>query len=323
MEYRNLGRSGLKVSSVCLGTMAFGRWIDEGLSARVLDAALDTGINFVDTADIYGQGMDTGAYSERGQSEAILGRLLGARRQQIVLASKARHKMGTGPNDEGLSRGHIMAAVEASLRRLQTDYLDLYQCHAFDPETPLEETMRALDDLVRQGKVRYIGCSNFAAWQIAKANGISDRLGLARFISVQPPYNLLARAVEGELVPLCQSEGIGMMVYSPLARGMLAGKYRQGEALPEGSRGAAGEQRLQALMNERNFRKVECFRQLCAAWGQPMARVAAAWVLANPAVTTAIVGASRPEQVADAVDAAELKLTAEQKRALDELDAVQ
>lgn len=317
MEFRNLGRSGLKVSSICLGTMAFGRWIDEPASGAIIDAALEAGITFFDTADIYGRGMDNGSYAERGQSETILGHLLGDRRHRIVLASKVRHPMGPGPNEAGLSRGHIMQAVEDSLRRLRTDYLDLYQCHAFDPHTPLEETLRALDDLVRQGKVRYIGCSNFAAWQIAKAHGISDRRGLERFISVQPQYSLLVRNVEAELAPFCRSEGVGMMVYSPLARGLLTGKYRQGEPLPEGTRGAAGERMLQQLMTEQNFGRVEPFRELCAQWELPMARVATAWVLANPAVTSAIVGASRPEQITDAVAAAALKLSGDQKQALD------
>jgi len=316
MEYRNLGHSGLKVSRICLGTMAFGRWIDEAVSARVLDTALDSGINFVDTANFYGKGQDTGNHAEKGMSEQILGNLLGARRERIVLATKVRHPMGAGPNESGLSRGHIISQVEGSLRRLKTDYIDLYQCHAFDPETPLEETLRALDDLVRQGKVRYIGCSNFAAWQIAKAHGISERMGLARFISVQPPYNLLVRKIELELIPFCRSEGVGMMVYSPLARGLLAGRYRAGEALPENSRGAAGERLLHALMTEQNLERVEQFRCLCAEWELPMARVAQAWVLQNPAVTTAILGASRPEQIADAVAAASLTLTEAQMTAL-------
>lgn len=324
MQIRNLGRSGLKVTNICLGTMAFGRWIDEAASQRVIDAALDAGINFFDTANMYGRGMDNGNFDERGQSETILGNYLGARRHKIVLASKVRHRMGPGPNDEGLSRRHMMEAVENSLRRLKTDYLDLYQCHAFDPSTPLEETMRALDDLVRQGKVRYIGCSNFAAWQIVKANGISEREGLARFISVQPQYSLLVREIEKELAPMCLSEGVGIIPYSPLARGMLTGKYRQGDAAPEGTRAAAGERLLtQVLMSERNFRRVERMRELCAQWNLPMAQVATAWVLANPAVTSAIVGASKPEQIVDAVAAADLALTNEQKQALDALADIQ
>ena len=319
MEFRNLGRTGLKVSSICLGTMAFGRWIDEDSSARVLDAAIEAGINFIDTADVYGQGMDTGNPAAKGQSEEILGRLLGARRRSVVLATKVRGRMGTGPNDEGLSRRHIMLAVENSLRRLRTDHIDLYQCHSFDPSTPLEETLRALDDLVRQGKVRYIGCSNFAAWQIAKAHGISDRLGLERFVSVQPQYSLLVRKIEAELLPFCESEGVGAIVYSPLARGVLTGKYQAGAPMPEGSRGAAGEQNLHKLLTDENFAKVDRFKALCQEWGLSMAQVATAWVLSHPAVTSAIVGASRPEQIPDAVAGAGLKLTPSQKAALDAL----
>jgi 1-deoxyxylulose-5-phosphate synthase len=316
MEFRRLGNTGLKVSNLCLGTMAFGRWIDEAASARVLDTALEAGINFVDTANMYGKAQDNGNYQENGMAETILGRQLGARRRQIVLATKVRHPMGPGPNDGGLSRRHIMEAVEASLRRLQTDWIDLYQCHAFDDQTPLEETLQALDDLVRQGKVRYIGCSNFAAWQIAKAHGISNRLGLARFVSVQPQYSLLVRSIEKELLPFCRSEGVGVMPYSPMARGFLTGKYRKGEAPPEGTRAAAGEPRLHALMTEAAFDKVEHFRAACAQWRLPMAQVATAWVLANPAVTSAIVGASKPEQVTDAVAAAAIRLTAEQLETL-------
>ena len=321
MEFRRLGATGLQVTNICLGTMAFGRWIDESASARVLDTALDAGINFVDTANIYGRGTDTGDWNHKGESETILGRLLGPRRQRIVLTSKVAGPMGPGPGDRGLSRRHIMAAVEASLRRLQTDHLDLYQCHWFDPQTPLEETLRALDDLVRQGKVRYIGCSNHAAWQLARALGSSDRLGLSRYVSVQPQYSLLVRSIEQELIPCCQAEGVGIICYSPIARGLLAGKYRQGEAPPAGSRAARGEERLRALLTDRNYRLVEAFRSRCGEWGLDMARTATAWVLANPAVTGAIVGASRPEQVTEAVAAAELRLSPEQKQVLDALSA--
>jgi len=322
VEVRRLGATGLKVTNICLGTMAFGRWIDEAASARVLDAGLDAGITFIDTADIYGQGMDNGKFEDRGQSETILGRILGARRHQIVLATKVRHPMGPGANDEGLSRKHIMQAAEDSLRRLKTDYIDLYQCHRDDLETPQEETLRALDDLVRQGKVRYIGCSNFPAWRIAKAHGISERLGLEKFVSVQPQYSLLVRDIEAELLPFCKSEGVGVMVYSPLARGILTGKYRAGEPMPEGTRGAAGERMIQSLFTEQNFRKVERFRALCAEWGLPMAQVAMAWVLAQPAVTSAILGPSRPDHFPDAVAAAELKLTEEQMAALNALEQI-
>lgn len=321
MEIRRLGNTGLKVTNICLGTMAFGRWIDEDASARVLDAALDAGINFIDTANIYGKSLDTGNYEEASMAETILGRLLGARRSQIVLATKVRHSMGPGPNDGGLSRRHIMQAVEDSLRRLKTDWIDLYQCHAFDDETPLEETLRALDDLVRQGKVRYIGCSNFAAWQIAKAHGISEREGLARFVSVQPHYSLLVRNIETELLPFCRSEGVGVIPYSPIARGLLTGKYRRGEEFPEGTRAAAGDRSLRRLMTDAALNQVERFRAACAEWGLPMAHVAIAWVLANPAVTSAIVGASKPFHVTDAVAAAAIKLTAEQMETLDAIFA--
>jgi aryl-alcohol dehydrogenase-like predicted oxidoreductase len=321
LQVKYLGKTGLKVTDLCLGTMAFGRWIDEQRSAEVLDAALDSGINFIDTADMYGRGMDNGDYDLMGESEAILGNLLGERRHKIVLATKVRNRVGSEPNAEGLSRRHILAGVEASLRRLKTDYIDLYQCHRFDDQTPLEETMRALDDLVRQGKVRYIGCSNFAAWQVAKANGIARQHGLAEFVSVQPQYSLLAREIERELVPFCLSEGVSIIPYSPIARGLLAGKYKAGEAMPEGTRGAAGEPRLFALMVERNYRLVEQFRALCKGWRLPMAQVATAWVMANSAVTSAIIGASRPDHITDAVAASELKLTPEQIKILNEVFA--
>ena len=230
MEYRKFGRTGLKVSAVSLGTMAFGRWIDEAASATILDLALNNGINLVDTANVYGE----------GESERILGRLLKERRQDIVLATKVHGRVGQGVNDGGQSRYHIFKAVEDSLRRLQTDYLDLYQVHRFDPNTPLEETLRALDDLVRQGKVRYIGASNFAAWQLAKAHGISALHGLERFESLQPEYSLISREIEQEIVPFVQSEQVAVIVYSPLGRGILSGKYRGAAGgLASGGRRAA------------------------------------------------------------------------------------
>lgn len=319
MEFRRLGNSGLKVSSICLGTMAFGRWIDEEASAQVLETALEAGINFIDTADMYGPGQDSGDWREKGRSEEILGRHLKGRRHQVVLATKVFNAMGPGPNDRGLSRGHIMRAVEASLRRLQTDHIDLYQLHRFDPETPVEETMRALDDLVRQGKVRYIGCSSWAAWQIAKAHAFCDRQGLTKFISVQPQYSLLVREIERELVPFCLSEGVGIMPYSPIARGLLTGKYRRGEPMPAGTRGAAGEANFHKLLTERNWECVERFRSLCESWDVPMVRVATAWVMANPAVTSVIIGASKPYHITDAAAAAQFRLTPEQHAALEEI----
>jgi len=319
LETRRLGNSGLQVSRICLGTMAFGRWIDEMASGEVLDEALSHGINFLDTANVYGRGQDSGQHSQRGESELILGRLLAGRRNQVVLATKVHGPMGSGPNEGGLSRSHIMTAVEDSLRRLQTDWIDLYQCHRFDTGTPLEETLSTFDDLIRQGKVRYIGCSNFAAWQIAKAHGISAAKNLARFVSVQPQYNLLVRGIERDLAPFCLSEGVGMIPYSPLGRGLLTGKYQRGAAIPNGTRAASGESSLLTLMSESNINRVERFRTLCQEWAIPMASVAQAFVLENPAVSAAIVGASKPEQVRDAAQASSVTLTSGQRQMLDEI----
>jgi len=320
IEHRRLGRTGLKVSAISLGTMAFGRWIDERQSAEVLDAALDAGITLIDTADVYGSGMDRSNPLATGESEAILGKLLGSRRQQVVLATKVHGRVGLGVNDAGQSRYHIARAVENSLKRLQTDYIDLYQVHRFDEETPLEETLRTLDDLVRQGKVRYIGCSNYAAWQIAKAHGLSEKLGLHRFESVQPEYSLLARSIEQELLPFAASEGVGVIVYSPLGRGLLTGKYSFGQAAPAGTRGAAGEQRLQALLEqERHFRIVEGLQPVAARKGLTLGQLALGWVLSQPAVTSAILGASKPQHVSEAAQTAGERLSAAE---LAELDAI-
>ncbi|MDR7318041.1 aldo/keto reductase [Brevibacillus nitrificans] len=302
MRYQRLGRTGLKVSSVSLGTMAFGRWIGEKESAEVLDAALDAGINLIDTADVYGRGMDLGNPLLTGESEEILGKLLQGKRNDIVLATKVNGRVGNGVNDAGLSRYHIIRAVENSLRRLRTDHIDLYQVHRFDPQTPLEETLRALDDLVHQGKVRYIGASNFAAWQLAKAQGVSERLGLHRLESIQPEYSIISRQIEQELLPFAESESVGVIVYSPLGRGLLTGKYRQGEAPPQGSRGAAGEQRLLTLLEqERHYQIVEELKPLAEERGWTLPQLALAWVLNNPIVTSAILGASRASHVTEAV----------------------
>ncbi len=320
MQHRKLGRTGLKVSEVSLGCMAFGRWIGEEQSRLVLDAALDAGITLFDTADVYGKGMDNNNPLQTGESEQILGRWLKGKRDKVILATKVHGRVGTGPNDAGQSRYHIMRAVENSLYRLQTDYIDLYQVHSFDPETPLEETLRALDDLVRQGKVRYIGCSNYAAWQIAKAHGISALHGLHRFESVQPQYSIIARDIERELLPFCESEQVGVIVYSPLGRGLLTGKYRRGEAPPAGTRGAAGEMRLKMLMSdERNFAIVEQLKPLADRRNWSLAQFALAWVLSNRTVTSAILGASRPEQIHDALRYADERLTEEELREVDRI----
>lgn len=302
MKHRRLGRTGLKVSEVSLGTMAFGRWIEEPQSRDVFDAALNAGITLFDTADVYGKGMDRDNPLESGESETILGRIMKGRRDRVILATKVHGKVGTGPNDSGQSRYHIFRAVEASLQRLQTDYIDLYQVHRFDPHTPLEETLRALDDLVKSGKVRYIGCSNFAAWQIAKAHGISALHNLHRFESVQPEYSIITRDIESELLPFAEAEGVGVIVYSPLGRGLLTGKYRQGEAPPAGTRGAAGERRLQSLLSaDRNHRIVEAIKPLADQREWTLAQFALVWVLSNTTISSAILGASHPGQIDDAL----------------------
>ncbi|MGO4697795.1 aldo/keto reductase [Paenibacillus sp. 2TAB26] len=308
MEYRKLGRTGLKVSEVSLGTMAFGRWIDEEASAGILDAALDHGINLVDTANVYGE----------GESERILGNLLKERRHQIVLATKVHGRVGEGVNDSGQSRYHIYKAVEDSLKRLKTDYLDLYQVHRFDPNTPLEETLRALDDLVRQGKVRYIGASNFAAWQLAKAHGISALHSLHRFESLQPEYSIISREIEKEIIPFVQSEQVGVIVYSPLGRGILSGKYRVGEAPPEGSRLAAGEQRLEELLKKNAIPVAEAIRPLAEEKGLTQAQYALSWVLSRPGITSAILGASKLEHITEAAKSWDVKLSAEELAKADE-----
>lgn len=317
---RKFGRTGLKVSEVSLGTMAFGRWIDEKQSANVLDTALDAGITLLDTADVYGKGTDRNNPLESGQSETILGNLLGERRHQIILATKVHGRVGLGDNDAGQSRYHILRAVENSLRRLQTDYIDLYQVHRFDENTPLEETLRALDDLVRQGKVRYIGCSNFAAWQIAKAHGISAQLNLHRFESVQPEYSIINRDIERELLPFAASEQVGVIVYSPLGRGLLTGKYAFEQAPPEGTRGAAGEQRLQVLLKqEHHFHIVERLKAIAARKGWSLAQLALTWVVSRPHITSAILGASNPRQVIESVQYVGEKLSPEELSEIDEI----
>ncbi len=224
MKTKRLGRAGLKVTEACLGTMTFGYQCDERASFSVMDEAAAQGVNFIDTADVYPVPV---SLETVGRTEEIVGRWLKGKREDFVLATKCRMQMGTRPNDAGLSRKHILSAIEASLRRLQTDYVDLYQVHAPDPDTPIEETLRALDSIVESGKARYIGCSNFQAWQLSKALWTSERLGLARFDSVQPRYNLLYRAIEQELLPLCLDQGVGAIVYNPLAGGMLTGKHRR------------------------------------------------------------------------------------------------
>ncbi|MCG0239472.1 MAG: aldo/keto reductase [Firmicutes bacterium] len=305
MEYRRLGRSGLKVSAITLGTMTFGEKVPESEAVRIIHYALDAGVNVIDTADIYAG----------GESERIVGKALAGRRHQVVLATKVYMPTGPGPNDRGLSRYHIMRAVEDSLRRLGTDYIDLYQMHRFDPEVPLEETLRALDDLVRQGKVRYVGCSNWDAWQLMKGLWTCDRLGLVRIDAVQPRYNLIYRDAERELFPACLDQGVGVLAYSPIAGGVLTGKYLGGQ-IPEGSRGWNNPEWQQRRLTRRALAIAGAAAEFARELGRPLLQVALNWVLAHPAVSTAIVGASSLEQFQQALGALEWSLSAEEAAAL-------
>ncbi|RNF39055.1 aldo/keto reductase [Planococcus salinus] len=307
MKYGRLGSTGLQVSNLSLGTMAFGRWIDEQASVEILDTALDAGINLIDTANFYGKGQNEAFIHGTGESEEIIGRYLKGRREKVVLATKVGLPMGKDVNDRGLSRFHIMREIEHSLRRLQTDYIDLYQVHRFDERTPIEETLSALTDLVKQGKVRYIGCSNFAAWQMAKADGISKLQGLERFVSSQSQYNLLSRELEQEVIPFCLSEEVGLLVYSPMARGVLSGKYKSKEDMPEGSRAAKGEALIQKYFTDENFERVAQYRKMAQEYDVNMSQFSLSWILNQPAVTTALVGASKPHHVTDAIQIADWK----------------
>ena len=317
MEYRKLGRTGLKVSELCMGTMTFGWTSDEKSAYEVFSAFAEAGGNFIDTADVYSRWAPG---NPGGVAETYIGNWLkGRQRDQFVIATKVRGKMGEGPNDQGLSRVHVMRAVEASLRRLQTDYIDLYQCHSPDDDTPIEETLRAFDDLVHQGKARYIGCSNFRAWQVCKALWTSDRLNLARFDSVQPHYNLVHRAeFERELMPLCRAEGLGVIPYSPLEGGFLTGKYRTGQPAPKGTRGE-GNERMKRHSTPRNFALIDKLEEMGKARGKTVAQMALGWMLTNPVVTSPIVGANNVDQLNETLGAVGLRLSEEEIKSLDEM----
>jgi aryl-alcohol dehydrogenase (NADP+) len=319
MRHVRLGRTGLQVSRLCLGTMTFGLQCDEPRSLAILDRAAAGGITFLDAADVYPLG---GSLETVGRTEEILGRWLEGRRHDVVIATKCSGAMSSKPWDRGASRKHILDAVEGSLRRLRTDYVDLYQIHHPDPQTPMDETLRALDDVVRAGKARYVGCSNYHAYQVARALGRSEALGLARFDSVQPRYNLLFRQIERELLPLCGEEGIGVIPYNPLAGGFLSGKHRRDVGPTAGTRftlGSAAGRYQERYWHEREFATVEALRPLAAAAGMSMAQMAVAWVLAHPAITSAIVGASRPDQLDDVLAAVDKELAGDLKVVLDEL----
>ncbi|HXK33970.1 MAG TPA: aldo/keto reductase [Dehalococcoidia bacterium] len=310
MDFRNLGNSGLQVSVVGLGCNNFGTRIDAGGTKAVVAKALDLGINFFDTADVYGG---------RGKSEEFLGEALKGKRHGVVIATKFASPMGEGPHMMGGSRRYIYAAVDASLRRLGTDYIDLYQMHAPDRRTPIEETMRALDDLVRAGKVRYIGCSNYDGWQVADAQWVARSQRLTPFVSAQNQYNLLERRIERELVPACEKFGLGVLPYYPLASGFLTGKYRPGEAPPEGTRLAGAGPRAEAILNERNFGVLRRLEDFAQQRGHTMTDLAVGWLASKPYVSSVIAGATKPEQVEQNVTAAEWRLTPEELAEVDQI----
>ena len=317
MDYRQLGRSGLRVSALTLGTMTFGgkdRFANVGTTdlegaKRQVDMCLDAGINLFDTADVYSAGV----------SEEILGEAIGSRRDDVLIATKARMPMGDGPNDAGLSRHHIIRSCEASLRRLGTDYIDLYQVHEWDGVTPMEETLTALDDLQRGGKIRYAGSSNFSGWQLSKALGISERDKLVRYVSQQIFYSLQARDAEYELVPAGLDQGVSILVWSPLAGGLMSGKYRRGTEAPEGSRQLTDWKEPPVRDQEATYDVVEVLVEVAEAHGVSAAQVALAWLLQRPGVASVIVGARTDDQLADNLAAADLELSAEDVAKLDDV----
>jgi aryl-alcohol dehydrogenase-like predicted oxidoreductase len=317
MKMRFLGSTGVKVSELCFGTMTFGgrgHWKVVGeLGQKEADAlvgtCLEAGINFFDTADVYSEGL----------AEEMLGRALGSKRKQVVVATKVRGRTGPGPNEVGLSRNHILQGCEESLKRLGTDYIDLYQVHSFDDRTPLEETLGALNDLVRGGKVRYIGCSNFAGWQLMKALAVSRLNGLERFVSLQAYYSLMARELENELVPLCLDQGLGILPWSPLSAGFLTGKYRRGQACPEGARMSHPESAFLRFDWDRGYHIIDELDRMGKAHNATVAQVALNYLLRKPGVCSVIIGARTPKQLADDLKTADWELTPEEVAKLDEL----
>jgi aryl-alcohol dehydrogenase-like predicted oxidoreductase len=315
MKYRNLGRTGLKVSQLCLGSMQFGWTADEAMALKILGAAFESGVNFIDTADIYSNWIEG---NPGGVSETIIGKWIKSAkipRDKIIIATKVRGRMGQAPNDEGLSRAHIFNAVEGSLRRLGTDYIDLYQTHSYDEDTPIEETLSALDDLVRQGKVRYIGCSNYPAWRLTEALWVSRFNNMSRFVSLQPRYNLVHRAeFERDLAFICRSYGLGVIPYSPLAAGFLTGKYRP-DQMPESAR----RRRVQGYFSDPNWALLDQMEKVGQTKsGASISQVALAWLMKDPLITSPIIGPRTVEQLRDNLGAVGLILDIDEKRALDE-----
>jgi aryl-alcohol dehydrogenase-like predicted oxidoreductase len=319
MQHVRFGTTGLQVSRLCLGTMTFGLQCDEATSLLILDAAADVGITFFDTADVYPLG---GTHESAGRTEEIIGKWLCGKRENFIVATKCSGKMGPAAWQQGTSRKHVLSAIEASLKRLGTDYVDLYQVHHYDAATPTDETLEAFDAIVRSGKARYVGCSNYPAWRVARALGRSEALRLAKFVSVQPRYNLLFRQIERELLPLCEEEGLAVIPYNPLAGGLLTGKHKRSAAPPEGTRftlGTAAEMYSERYWHDREFGAVDALGGLAKDGGMELTTLAVAWVLANPVITSAIIGASRVDQLKASTAAADLKLDASLKAKLDEL----
>ena len=321
MQYTKFGSTGLSVSRLVLGTMTFGLQTEEATARSIMDTATAGGIDFLDCADVYPLG---GGLEAVGRTEEIVGRWLAGKRDRYILATKAVGRMGASDWDQGASRKHLLEAIDASLRRLKTDYVDLYQLHADDPKTPLDETLEALDSIVRAGKARYIGVSNFLAYRLARALGRADVRRLARFVSVQPRYSLLFRQIERELLPLAAEEGLAVIPYNPIAGGMLSGKHTLARGPAEGTRftlGTAGNLYQDRYWHEREFSTVEKFVGLAKDAGLSPVTLAVAWVMANPAITAPIIGASRPDQLRDSLAAADVKLPADLKQRLDDLTA--
>ena len=310
MEYKSLGRAGVKVSQICLGTMMFGGPTNESDSVRMIHHALDAGINFLDTANVYND----------GESERIVGKAIHSVRDEVVIATKVCGPVADGPNQSGLSRYHIMFQVEESLRRLGTDRIDVYYLHRPDPTTPIEESLRALDDCVRQGKVRYIACSNFDAWRVCEGLSVSERMNLERFACVQPLYNIVNRDIEVELLPLCQQRGLGVVPYSPLARGVLSGKYLTGQSPPVGSRAARRDPRLlQTELREESYEVAQALVPLAKAHNKTVTQFALAWVLANPIITSAIIGPRTMQQLDDNLGCLDCVLSNSDEEAIDQI----
>ena len=308
MQYRNLGKSGLKVSTIGLGTNQFGGKVDLTATKNIIAAALDAGVNLIDTADVY----------QAGRSEEYIGDALSDRRGQALIATKVFFKVGDGPNDQSASRQHILSGVEASLKRLKTDYIDLYQIHRWDSETPIDETMKALDDLVRDGKVRYIGASNFSGWQLTHANAIAELKGWTKFVSIQPHYHLFEREIEKEFIPVCDYFGIGILPYFPLAGGFLTGKYKEGKPAPEGSRGESSEY-VQRYMTSENYVKLAALTAFSGERDHTINELAHAWLLAHPMISSVISGATKVEHVKANAAASEWVLSTEDLSAINEI----